>query len=153
MVSQFPNVQIKVLNDKNIKINLQKESDFKWLSAALNEKEYTWQSRPIKVMAKRLHHSVKPERINQEIKSRGYKLIEATPKLKCRIKQSLSMFMLSFRNDESIDKIYGITDILGIRVEIHPLRNSKRVPQCKMPRIRAHTNVLRHGTTLYQMYW
>lgn len=145
IVSQLPSAQIKVLNDKNVKINPQDETNFKLLSAALNEKKYSWhsyenkQNRPIKVMANRLHHSVKPEHIVQEMQKRGYKLIEATPKLKYKTKQPLNMFMLSFNHNESVDKIYGITDILGVSVEILPLRKSRLVPQCKRCQAYGHT--------------
>lgn len=63
---------------------------------------------------------------------RGYKPIEATPKLKFKSKTPLNMFILSFRHDESIDKIYEITDILVVVwVEMMPLslfRNSQ--PKC-----------------------
>jgi hypothetical protein len=44
--------------------------------------------------------------------------------LKWGSKKPLHIFMLSFRHDENINKIYEITDILGMRVEIHPIRKS-----------------------------
>lgn len=49
---------------------------------------------------------------------RGYKLIEATIKLKYKIKQRLNMFMLPSGRFYNIGKIYGITDMLRIRIEI-----------------------------------
>lgn len=145
LVSQIPRAQIKVIHDKNIKINLQDEANYKMLTATLTEKKYSWhsyenkQNRSIKVMANKLYHSMEPEKIVQEMRKRGYKLIEATPKLKYKTKQPLNMFMLSFRHDESIDKIYRITDILGIRVEILPLSKSRLVPQCKKCQAYGHT--------------
>lgn len=145
MVKKVPNTQIKVINDKNIKINVQNEADFKTFANALNENGYSWysyenkQNRPIKVMANKLYHTVKPEDIVNEMKKRGYKLLEATPKLQYKTKKPLNMFMLSFRHDESVDKIYNITDILGIRVEILPLRKSRLVPQCKRCQSYGHT--------------
>lgn len=46
--------------------------------------------------------------------------------------------MLSFRYDENVDKNYGISDILGVRVEILPSRKSKLVP-CKKRQAYGHT--------------
>ncbi|KAL1488129.1 hypothetical protein ABEB36_015087 [Hypothenemus hampei] len=68
LVNQFSGTQIKVIHDKNIKINLQEETNYKMLTALLNEKEYSWhsfenkQNRPIKVMANKLYHSIEPEK-------------------------------------------------------------------------------------------
>lgn len=45
--------------------------------------------------------------------------------LKYKTKQPLNMFMLVFRNDENVNKIYEY------KVEILPLRKTKLVPQCK----------------------
>lgn len=39
--------------------------------------------------------------------------------------------MLTFQHDESIEKIYGIKEIIEVYVEIAPLRKSKRAPECK----------------------
>lgn len=145
MVNELNNAIIKIVNDKTFKINVQNENDYKTLSALLNENDYSWhtyenkQNRPIKVMANKLHHSVSPDQIVQDMIKRGYKIIEATGKLKYKTKQPLNMFMLSFRHDESVDKIYEIRDILGYRVEILPLRKSKLVPQCKKCQAYGHT--------------
>jgi len=49
------------------------------------------------------------------------------------------MFMLTFSSDENTNKIYGITSILGSKVEIQPLRKSKLIPQCKQCQAYGHT--------------
>lgn len=137
--------QIKIINDTNIKINVKDGEQYQALTKALNEKEYSWhsyenkQNRAIKVMAVNLHHSCYPEEIVKDMRRRGYKLLEATRKLKYKTKQPLNMFMLSFRNDEDVNKIFGITDIMGIRVQIQPIRKSKLVPQCKRCQAYGHT--------------
>lgn len=137
--------QIKIINDKNIKINVTDGICYQALTKALNDNEYSWysyenkQNRPIRVMAVNLHHSCEPEEIIQDMRKRGYKLLEATRKLKYKTKQPLNMFMLSFRNDENVEKIFSLTDIMGIRVQIQPIRKSKLVPQCKRCQTYGHT--------------
>lgn len=49
------------------------------------------------------------------------------------------MFMLSFRQDEDVDKIYSIKDIMGIIVDIQPIRKTRLVPQCKSCQAYGHT--------------
>lgn len=48
------------------------------------------------------------------------------------IKRGLPLFMLTFENQESVDKIYGIKTILNMAVKIEPLRrNTRFIPQYK----------------------
>jgi hypothetical protein len=61
--------------------------------------------------------------------------------LKWRSKEPLNMFMLKFTHAENIIKIYEITDILGMRVEIYPIRKSSLVPQCKTCQAYVHAQV------------
>ena len=49
------------------------------------------------------------------------------------------MFILTFSADENTNNIYEITSILGSKVEIQPLRKSKRIPQCKQCQAYGHT--------------
>lgn len=60
--------------------------------------------------------------------------------LKFKSKVPLPMFMLTFEHDENIKKIYEIKDILGMKVEIHAIRKSKLVPQCKNCQKYGHTH-------------
>lgn len=53
---------------------------------------------------------------------RDYKIIQVKP---------LDMFILTFKKDVNINKIFGITDILSMMIEIQQLKSSKLVPQCK----------------------
>lgn len=137
--------QIKVLADETIKINVPNGDLYRRLIDTLNKTNLPYhsyenkQNRSIKVIADRLHYSCKTENIVQDLRQRGYKCLEATPKLKWRTKQPLNMFMLTFGNDEDINRIYAITDIMGIRVQIKPLRVSKLVPQCKRCQAYGHT--------------
>jgi hypothetical protein len=137
--------QIKLMNGDNMKINVADEESYRRLTRMLLEETIPWhsyenkQNRPTKVMVKRLHSSCKPEKIVEELCKRGYKATGATNKLKWKTKEPLNMFMLEFRQDEDINKIFGITDILGTRVEIQPIRKSKMVPQCKRCQAYGHT--------------
>lgn len=138
-------LHIKLINDENIKINVKYSDSYKAIADLVNGKDYSWhsyenkQNRPIKVMAKKLHYSCAKEKIEQDLKKRGYKILEVTPKLKYKTKQALNMFMLSFSQDEDINKIYGITDIMGMRVEIVPLKKNNLIPQCKNCQGYGHT--------------
>lgn len=41
------------------------------------------------------------------------------------------MFMLFFRQNEDINKIFAITDIMGVRVEVVPVKKNKLVAKCE----------------------
>lgn len=137
--------QIKIISDSNVKVNVDNIEDYRTLSKQLNECNYSWhsyenkQNRPIKVIVNKLHHTIKPETIVEDLRHRGYKLLDAIPKRSYRTKKPINMFMLVFKHDENVDKIYGITDIQGIRVEILPLRKTRLVPQCKRCQAYGHT--------------
>jgi hypothetical protein len=75
----------------------------------------------------------------EELRKRGDKALEATNMLKWRSKELLHIFMLTFRHDGNTNKIYEITDILGMRMEIHPIRKSRLIPQCKRCQAYGHT--------------
>lgn len=139
------NLQMKIISNDNIKINVTDDESYRNLTSMLNKDGISWysfenkQNRPIKVIVKNLHHSCEPLKIVNELRNRGYKAVDAVNKLKWKTKKPLNMFMLVFRQDEDINKIFKITDILGIRVEIQPIKKSKLVPQCKRCQAYGHT--------------
>lgn len=49
------------------------------------------------------------------------------------------MFLITFDADESIDNVHRIIQILGCRVQVHPLKSSKVIPQCKNCQSFGHT--------------
>lgn len=71
--------QIKVINDKNIKINVEDGKGYQVPTKTLTENKYSWysnennQNRPIKVMSVKLHHSSNPKEITQKMRKRGFK--------------------------------------------------------------------------------
>lgn len=137
--------QMKIINSENIKINVKDGDSYRLVSQKLKDGNYSYysfenkQTRPIRVMAKNLHHTCKPGSILEDLASRGYKIIEVTPKLKFQTKKPLDMFILSFRNDEDINKIYEIKEIMGSRVEVVSLKKNQLVPQCKKCQAYGHT--------------
>lgn len=136
---------IKMMSGDSVKINATNEDAYREITKLLTSNNLLWhtyenkQARPIRVMAKKLHHTYQPERIVEYLKNKGYKIENAVIKLSWRKKEPLNMFMLTFEKDEDINKVYGITNILGCKVEIHPLRASKLVPQCKRCQAYGHT--------------
>ena len=51
--------------------------------------------------------------------------------LKWKIKEPLPVFMPTLGRIENINKMYEITDIRRMRVEITPYRETKPLPRCK----------------------
>jgi hypothetical protein len=96
-------------------------------------------TRPLRVMARNLHHSCNPGRTVSDLKARGFKVIDVANKLKWRSKETLVVFILTLSADESTNKVFQITGILGSKVEITPLRKSKLIPQCKQCQACGHT--------------
>lgn len=52
-------------------------------------------------MAKKLLHSCDVKRIIYDLQNRGYRIIEASPKLKYKTKEPLNMFILSWKKEDS----------------------------------------------------
>jgi len=70
----------------------------------LNQSRYTYEdkhTRPIRVMARKLHRSCNPGRIVSDLQARGYKVIDAVNKLIWGSKEPLDMFILTFSADEN----------------------------------------------------
>lgn len=135
----------KMMNGNNVKINALTEDAYRSVTKILTENRFLWhsyenkQERPIRVMAKKLPASCLPQRIVEDLQSKGYKIEDAVNKLRWRSKDPLNMFTLTFSKEEDINKIYEIKYILGCKVEIHPIKTSKLVPQCKKCQAYGHT--------------
>lgn len=136
---------VKMMNGECVKINAKNDDSYRSISKLLLQNYFLWhsyenkQDRPIRVMAKNLHSSCLPNRIVEDLKSKGYKIEDAVNKLNWKKKEPLNMFMLSFQKDEEIKKIYNITSILGCKVDIEPIKSSKLIPQCKRCQAYGHT--------------
>lgn len=136
---------IKMMNGETVKVNATTDDVYRALTKAMTANNCLWhsyenkQERPVRVMAKKLPTTCKPERIVEDLRNKGYKIVEAVNKLSWKTKEPLNMFMLTFENDEDINKIFDIKIILGCQVEIHSIRTSKLVPQCKRCQAYGHT--------------
>lgn len=136
---------IKILNENIFKISTFSGEDYREITKSLNEKQADWHSyedkqiRPIRVVAKNLHHSCDPEEIISDLKQQGFKIISAINKYKFRSKNPLNIFVLSFDSTESIDKIFKINKILNTIVNIEQIRLPKQIPQCKNCQSYNHT--------------
>lgn len=135
----------KIMKEKSVKINALNEETYKCLTKKLTENHYLWhsyenkQERPLRVMVKNLHSSCIPQRIIEDLQKQNFKIEEAVNKLSWKTKEPLNMFVLTFRNDEDTSKVYGIKSILGCKVEVHPIKTSRLVPQCKRCQAYGHT--------------
>lgn len=135
----------KILSGKSVKINAANDESYRGITNMLTENHSFWhtyenkQERPIRVMAKKLPFTCSPERIIEDLKSKGYKIKDAVNKLSWKSKEPLNMFMLIFENTEDISKVFEIKSILGCIVEIQALRTSKLMPQCKRCQVYGHT--------------
>jgi len=133
------------MKEGSIKVDAADGEVYRMMTNILQEGRYAWHSyedkhtRPIRVMARNLHHSCNPGRIVSDLHARGYKIIDAVSKLKWRSKEPLDMFVLTFSADENTNKLYEITSILGSKVEMQFLRKSKLIPQCKQCQAYGHT--------------
>lgn len=135
-----------MLNGDCVKINAKTEDSYRVIARHLTEKDHHWhsyedkQARPIRVVVKKLHSSCQPDRIKDDLSTQGLKIEKVDSKLSWRSKEPLNMFVLSFNNEEDVNKIYGIKYILGCKIEIHPLKNPKLIPQCKRCQAYGHTH-------------
>lgn len=147
------NIEYKtnLLNNNQLKINANSDNDYRELTKYLNEAKLEWhtyenkQTRPIRVMARNLHHSCNPEDIKAELLSNGFKIIDVVNKIrKANVqgkvtRQPLSLFLLTFEHDENIKKIFEIKYICHMGVKMEALKNSKLIPQCKRCQRYEHT--------------
>lgn len=140
----------KLLNGDKIKINLKDSDSYRELVKILAEGQFNFHSyenkseKPIRVMAKNLHHTCDIQMIKDELIIKQFKIIEAINKISFKTKKPLDMFILTFSGDENVKAIHEIRSILGCKVEIEPLRKSKIIPQCKRCQSYGHTQKYCH---------
>jgi PAX-interacting protein 1 len=78
------------------------------------------------------------------LRQKGYHILEAVNILKWKTKEPLPIFMLTFDRTENIQKIYEISNIRGMRVEVTPYRKTGLLPQCKNCQSWGHTKSYCH---------
>lgn len=141
-----------MMNNNQLKINVDTESSYRELTKTLEESKREWhsyenkQERPIRVMARYLHPSCDPNEITQELKQRGFKIISAENRLK-KTKEGflkLPLFVLTFEKSEDIKNIFDIQYLCHMKVKIEALRTNKLIPQCKICQRYGHTQNFCH---------
>lgn len=144
-------------NNNVWKINTTSSESYRHVTGELNKNVLQWHTyenkttRSIKVMARGLHPSCDEIEIVEDLRDKGFGITEAKNIIK-KVKVTnnsgenaiqkigLPLFMLSFSNEEKIEKIYSIKSILGIIVKIEPLRkNAYAIIQCKRCQAFGHT--------------
>jgi hypothetical protein len=145
------NFKANLMNNNQLKLNVDTEQEYRDLTKVMNEAKYQWhtyenkQTRPIRVMAKDLHPSCDPDDIKNDLINKGFQIIEVVNKLKKYKKDDkefvtrLPMFMLTFQNTEDIKKIYQIQHICHMKVKIEAIKSNKLIPQCKRCQRYGHT--------------
>ncbi|XP_070169674.1 putative leucine-rich repeat-containing protein DDB_G0290503 [Polyergus mexicanus] len=137
--------QVKVMNKNNIKINAKNSDAYRQLVNILKTNNLSFHSyenkqiRPIRVMAKNLHHSCNEENIIADLTRQGLKVQNVVNKQSWKRKEPLDMFVLSFDSEEDISKIFQISNIMNCKVEIQSLKTNKLIPQCKKCQAYGHT--------------
>lgn len=125
-------------SNSSFKINCTSEDEYRKITSWLNTSKTEWhsfsnkQTRPLKVMARGLHSASSPDDIIQDLKNKGFNVLEAVNILCNKTKKPLNLFMLSFDNKEDASKVYEIKVINYQKVKIEELRKtSTRIVQCK----------------------
>lgn len=138
-------ITTKLLHQNSIKINVKNDDAYRQVIKTLLEGHFSFhtyenkQQRPIRVIVRNLHHTCSTDRIIDDLARKNLKVIDATNKISWRKKIPLDMFILSFPSEENVTKIYEISNILGCKVQIEPLKKSKLIPQCKKCQAYGHT--------------
>lgn len=127
---------IKIMNKHSHNISTFDADDYKEVTKALNNNNIQWHSyenkhtRPIRVVAKNLHHTCKVEEIMLDLRDQGFNIINAFNKRNYFTKEPLDIFVLSFDSSEDINKIHSIEHILSTIVKIESVKLPKNLPQC-----------------------
>lgn len=121
--------KITILNNDVWKINVPDLDSYRMLAHKLNTEKVQWYTyenkneRPIRVVARGLHITCAKEDLIEDPYKEGYKILDATNIIKkekqenqqreqINIRRGLPLFILTFNNKESLEKMYGIRTIL-----------------------------------------
>ena len=78
----------KMLNNNQVKINVDAGEEYRNMTKILNEKKFQWHSyenkqiRPIRVVVKDLHQSCKEEEIKDDLLNKGFRILDVVNKMK-----------------------------------------------------------------------
>lgn len=109
-IKRVQNYRITLLNSGDLKLIVNTEDRYRTTSKMLNEARFIWftyenkQTRPTRVIVKKLHSSCTPEQIVQELRRKGYQITDAVNILKWKTKEPLPVFMLTLDRTENIQQ-------------------------------------------------
>lgn len=139
------------MNNNQLKINVNSETEYRELTKTMNETKQQWhtyenkQDRPIRIMVRDMHPTCDTEEIKAELEQKGFKILTVENKLK-RIKENgqykyirLPLFMLTFDKSEDIKKIHEIRELANMKVRTEMFKTGKLIPQCKRCQRYGHT--------------
>ena len=136
--------------DTSFKINCTTGEEYRQVTQWLNNAGTSWhtfsnaQTRPLKVMARGIHHKTEPEEVIDDLKQKGFKIIGVTNILN-KEKKPLRLHMLTFDNDQDVKKVYEIKVIAYQAVKIENFKKtSTRIAQCQNCQGYNHTKTYCH---------
>jgi len=97
----------------------------------LDEAQFIWstyenkQTRPTRVIVKKLHSSCTPEHIVQELRRKEYQIIDAVNILKWKTKEPVPAFMPKFDRTENIQKYIRNHWYQGHECWSHPVQKNE----------------------------
>ncbi|XP_075151150.1 uncharacterized protein LOC142225262 [Haematobia irritans] len=131
----------KQIDKQSQKISTFEANDYREVTKALNEAKIQWHSyenkhdRPIRVIAKNLHHTCDPIDIITDLKEQGFNIINAFNKTHYYTKDPLDLFVLSFHPTENIQKIYDIKQILNTISRCARCAGKHETKTCEKPSV------------------
>jgi hypothetical protein len=86
--SEKINYRTTMLNNNQVKVNVDNEWEYRALTKVVNNQKYQWHSyenkliRPLRVIVRHLHPSCQPTEIQHELKERGFLITDVVNKIK-----------------------------------------------------------------------
>lgn len=154
---------IKALPVNILSINTKNDDTYRAVINMINEKNfeyYTYENkntRPLRVVAHGLHHSLKTTEIMQDLQSKNFNILSVDVMLKKERKQEkegdkvvistlttpLDSFFLTFGGESKVEDVFKINKICNLQVQVKPdVKDPTLVPMCK--RCQGYRHTARH---------
>ncbi|GFT65206.1 uncharacterized protein TNCV_2816111 [Trichonephila clavipes] len=119
-----------------IKIKAQTEIDHDEIINYLKDKNLEFfvieppLSRPLKLVMKCLPVDIDPEDIENDLISKGIKIVKTTQLKRFITKAPLPIYMIEIARDENVKDIFQIRSCLYMQIKIDPFKKGNRITQC-----------------------
>ena len=134
---QFQGKITPLATSTSFKISSVDGNEYRKITKLLTEGKFSWHTfsdvhtRPLKVMARGIHHLTDKQDIVDDLKNQGYKIIDVTNILNWK-KEPMHLHMLTFENSQDVKKVFAIKRIAYQTTKIEELKkSSKRIVQCQ----------------------